>query len=119
MAKEKKTTAANKTETKPKTVQMSAAHKVAKDLFASQKTLDEVHITSDGTAFYTLSDAKNHARTLKDKAVVSVKRSELAVSAAKEEKPATAPTDTENGNGENPTEDNEEGDNEDENTDKE
>lgn len=119
MARNNKTTAANKTETKPKTVQMSAAHKVAKDLFASQKTLDEVHITSDGTAFYTLSDAKNHARTLKDKAVVSVKRSELAVSAAKEEKPATAPTDTEGDNGENPTEDNEEGDNEDENTDKE
>lgn len=91
----------------PKTVQMSAAHKIAQDLFAANKVLPEVHITSDGTAFYSKSDANNHARTLKDKAVATVKRSDLAAEPVKEEKPAPAPV--ENGDGENPTEDNEEG----------
>ena len=91
----------------PKTVQMSAAHKIAQDLFAANKVLNEVHITSDGTAFYSKSDANNHARTLKDKAVATVKRSDLAAEPVKEEKPAPAPV--EDGDSENPTEDNEEG----------
>ena len=90
----------------PKTVQMSAAHKIAQDLFAANKVLNEVHITSDGTAFYSKSDANNHARTLKDKAVTTVKRSDLTAP-VKEEKPAPAPV--EDGDSENPTEDNEEG----------
>lgn len=90
----------------PKTVQMSAAHKIAQDLFAANKVLNEVHITSDGTAFYSKSDANNHARTLKDKAVATVKRPDLAAP-VKEEKPAPAPV--EDGDSENPTEDNEEG----------
>ena len=100
----------------PKTVQMSAAHKIAQDLFAANKVLNEVHITSDGTAFYSKSDANNHARTLKDKAVATVKRSDLAAP-VKEEKPAPAPV--ENGDGENPTEDNEEGKKENDNPDNE
>ena len=100
----------------PKTVQMSAAHKIAQDLFAANKVLNEVHITSDGTAFYSKSDANNHARTLKDKAVATVKRSDLAAP-VKEEKPAPAPV--ENGDGENPTEDNEEGKEENDNPDNE
>lgn len=90
----------------PKTVQMSAAHKIAQDLFAANKVLNEVHITSDGTAFYSKSDANNHARTLKDKAVATVKRSDLTAP-VKEEKPAPAPV--EDGDSENPTKDNEEG----------
>ena len=53
MARNNKTAAAA---AQPKTVQMSAAHKIAQGLFASQKTLNEVHITSDGTAFYTKSE---------------------------------------------------------------
>uniref|UniRef100_UPI004057BD68 hypothetical protein n=1 Tax=Alistipes sp. TaxID=1872444 RepID=UPI004057BD68 len=111
-----KTTAA----AQPKTVQMSAAHKVAQGLFAANKTLNEVHITSDGTAFYSKSDANNHARTLKDKAVATVKRSDLAASPVKEEKPAPAPVkegEGENDN-DNPAEGNEEGD-KDDNPDKE
>ena len=102
MAKKDKTTVA----AQPKTVQMSAAHKIAQDLFAANKVLNEVHITSDGTAFYSKSDANNHARTLKDKAVATVKRSDLAAP-VKEEKPAPAPV--EDGDSESPTEDNEEG----------
>lgn len=90
----------------PKTVQMSAAHKIAQDLFAANKVLNEVHITSDGTAFYSKSDANNHARTLKDKAVATVKRSDLAAP-VKDKKPAPAPV--EDGDSENPTKDNEEG----------
>ena len=112
MARQNKTTAA----AEPKTVQMSAAHKIAKGLFATNSVLNEVHITSDGTAFYSKSDANNHARTLKDKAVATVKRSDLAAP-VKEEKPAPAPV--ENGDGENPTEDNEEGKEENDNPDNE
>ena len=47
MARNNKTAAAA---AKPKTVQMSAAHKIAQGLFASQKTLDEVHITANKNA---------------------------------------------------------------------
>lgn len=83
---------ANKNKTneaaKPKTVHKSAAQKIAQGLFASNKTLNEVHITSDGTAFYSASDAKNHARTLKDKTVESVKRTIVPVPAVKPEQPA-------------------------------
>lgn len=102
--KDKTTTAAQSN-----TVQMSAAHKVAQELFAANKVLNEVHITSDGTAFYSKSDANNHARTLKDKAVATVKRSDLAATPVKEEKPAPAPVKDGEGENDNPTEDNEEG----------
>ena len=106
MARNNKTTTAA---AQPKTVQMSAAHKVAQGLFASQKTLNEVHITSDGTAFYSKSDANNHARTLKDKTVVTVKRSDLAATPVKEEKTAPAPVKEDEGDNDNPAEGNEEG----------
>ena len=109
MARNNKTAAAA---AQPKTVQMSAAHKIAQGLFASQKTLNEVHITSDGTAFYTKSDANNHARTLKDKAVATVKRSDLAAP-VKEEKPAPALVKDGEGDNDNPAEGNEEGDKDD------
>lgn len=109
MAKQNnKTTAA----AQPKTVQMSAAHKIAQGLFAANNTLNEVHITSDGTAFYSKSDANNHARTLKDKAVATVKRSDLAAP-VKEEKPAPAPVKDGEGDNDNPAESNEEGDKDD------
>lgn len=96
MAKNNKTTTAA---AQPKTVQMSAAHKVARELFAANKVLNEVHITSDGTAFYSKSDANNHARSLNDKTVATVKRSDLAAPAVKDEMPAPAPV--EEGEGEN------------------
>lgn len=38
-------------------------------IFQSNPTLKEVHITSDGEAFYNDTDAKAHAKTLKDKLV--------------------------------------------------
>lgn len=38
-------------------------------IFESNPTLKEVHLTSDGEAFYNDNDAKMHAKTLKDKLV--------------------------------------------------
>lgn len=99
------------TATQPKTIQVSAAHKVAQELFAANKVLNEVHVTSDGTAFYLKSDAVNHARTLKDKALATVKRSDLTATTVKEKKPAPTPA--------NDGEGNETGDSKDENHDKE
>lgn len=61
---------------KVRTTQEVAARNVAKSIFDSRKDMDEVHIVSDGTAFYTLCDAKNYARTLKNDKIVTVRRSE-------------------------------------------
>jgi len=38
-------------------------------IFKSHPNLEKAYITSDGTPFYQESDAKNHAKTLKDKSV--------------------------------------------------
>ena len=67
------------------TVHNAAALKVAKEIFGAHSELDEVHITSDGTAFGAACDARNHARTLKNKEVVSLKRADLAVATSEEE----------------------------------
>lgn len=39
------------------------------EIFKTNPNLKEVHITSDGQAFYNDSDAKLHAKSLKDKSV--------------------------------------------------
>ena len=39
------------------------------EIFESNPDLKEVHVTSDGTPFYNANDAKQHAKTLKDKSV--------------------------------------------------
>lgn len=39
------------------------------EIFESNPSLKEVHVTSDGTPFYNDNDAKMHAKTLKDKSV--------------------------------------------------
>lgn len=53
---------------------------MSKSIFTDNPDLKEVYITSDGTPFYTLSDAKNHAKTLKDKNVTHEKNpSEVAI----------------------------------------
>lgn len=96
MAKKNKTTEATAT----KTVHKSAAQKIAQGLFATNKTLNEVHITSDGTAFYSVSDAKNHARTLKDKTVETVKRTIPTAPVLKQEQPEADAPATEEAQGE-------------------
>lgn len=60
-----------------KTTAKTAALKIAKDIFDASLAIKNLHITSDGTAFYTLNDAKNYARTLKNKEVVSLKREDI------------------------------------------
>lgn len=69
--------ATRKTTTKTgKTVQDASAKKIAKEVFAANPEMKEVHITSDGTPFYALCDAKNHARSLKNKAVVTLTKAQ-------------------------------------------
>lgn len=60
-----------------KTAAKTAALKIAKGIFDASLAIKNLHITSDGTAFYTLNDAKNYARTLKNKEVVSLKREDI------------------------------------------
>ncbi len=42
------------------------------EIFETNPNLEKVHVTSDNTAFYQETDAKNHAKTLKDKTVETV-----------------------------------------------
>lgn len=62
------------------TVASIAADKIAADVLKQNPEINEVHITSDGTAFYTRNDAQNHANSLQNREVFSTKR---GVSAAK------------------------------------
>ena len=74
-ATEKQQAASSSKETK--TAAKTAALKIAKGIFDASLAIKNLHITSDGTAFYTLNDAKNYARTLKNKEVVSLKREDI------------------------------------------
>jgi hypothetical protein len=58
-------------------------------IFDKNPSLEEYHQTSDGQAFYTKSNALNHARTLEDKAVKTVSRGDVAAAPEpKAKKPA-------------------------------
>ncbi len=57
---------------------------MSKDIFNKHKGLDVIYKASDGTAFYTENNAKNHANKLKNKAVEKVTRAE-AMKGVKEE----------------------------------
>lgn len=56
------------------TVASKAAEKIAADVLKQNPDINEVHVTSDGTAFYTRNDARNHANTLQNREVYSTKR---------------------------------------------
>lgn len=84
MAKKETTTAA--------TVASKAAAKVAAEVLKANPDINEVHVTSDGTAFYTRNDAQNHANTLKNREVYSHKRESAAARAKKDDAPAPAAT---------------------------
>jgi len=45
---------------------------MSKEVFEQHPDLEKVYCTSDGTPFYQENDAKNHAKTLKDKSVEAV-----------------------------------------------
>ena len=51
-----------------------AVTKIGKSLLKSNPEMSVVYMTSDGRGFYMENDAKNHARTLNNKAVTPVKR---------------------------------------------
>lgn len=75
MAKKETTTAA--------TVASKAAAKVAAEVLKANPDINEVHVTSDGTAFYTRNAAQNYARTLKNREVFSFKRESSAPARSK------------------------------------
>lgn len=56
------------------TVAAEAAAKVAAEVLRQNPDMNEVHVTSDGTAFYTRNDAQNHANSLQNREVFSTKR---------------------------------------------
>jgi len=56
------------------TNESAAITKKAKELFISYPSAKEFHFTSDNLAFAQKCDADNHARTLEDKKVVTVKK---------------------------------------------
>lgn len=56
------------------TVASKAAEKIAANVLKQNPDINEVHVTSDGTAFYTRNDAQNHANTLRNREVYSTKR---------------------------------------------
>lgn len=66
----------------PATVASKAAEKIAADVLKQNPDINEVHVTSDGTAFYTRNDAQNHANSLQNREVFSTKRGVAALKAA-------------------------------------
>lgn len=46
----------------------------AKKIFGDYPDINELYFTSDGMAFFSENDAKNHAATLKDGEVKTIKR---------------------------------------------
>lgn len=66
----------------PATVASKAAEKIAADVLKQNPDINEVHVTSDGTAFYTRNDAQNHANSLQNREVFSTKRGTAALKAA-------------------------------------
>lgn len=95
MAK-KKETAKNA----PATVASKAAEKIAADVLKQNPDINEVHVTSDGTAFYTRNDAQNHANSLQNREVFSTKRgfavAKAAVTKPKGNAPEGAPATADN-----------------------
>lgn len=65
---------------------------VAADIFKANPALEKFHQTSDGQAFYNDSDARLHAKTLKDKTVKVVNKGDAQATAAEDKKvkPASA-----------------------------
>lgn len=60
------------------TVASKAAAKVAAEVLKRNPDIKEVHVTSDGTAFYTRNDAQNHANSLPNREVFNIKRKAIS-----------------------------------------
>lgn len=74
------------------TVAAKTAAKLGSNILKANPDIPEVHITSDGTAFYTRNDAQNHANTLKNREVFSTKRASVEQANLPEEKNDTEQT---------------------------
>lgn len=61
---------------------------VAADIFKANPNLDRFHQTADGQAFYNDSDARLHAKSLKDKTVKVVNKGDAAAAPAEDKKAA-------------------------------
>lgn len=70
-----------KKETQNATAASKAAAAVAAEVLSLNPDINEVHVTADGTAFYKLNDARNHAGTLQNREVFSSRRAEAAAAA--------------------------------------
>lgn len=86
MAKKETNKRTTRTTAGTKTAHNEAARKVAKDIFGIHEELAEIFVTSDGTAFSAMCDARNHARTLKNSDIIPVKRGDLSEEAEEVEK---------------------------------
>ena len=94
---EKKT---KETEKSTETVAAKYAARIAEETLRLNPDINEVHVTSDGTAFYTRNDAQNHANSLPNREVYSTNRRTAALKAAAAKSKAdtaepAAPSDTE------------------------
>jgi hypothetical protein len=56
---------------------MNKFHDKAKKIFAMHPKTDVLHFADDSQAFFTENAARNHAATLKVKAVVKIERHEV------------------------------------------
>lgn len=83
------------TKENPATVASKAAAKVAADVLRQNPDINEVHVTSDGTAFYSRNNAQNHANSLPNREVFSTRRGSVAAKASptkpKDDTPAETP----------------------------
>ncbi len=79
------------TEKSTATVAAKAAAKIADETLRLNPDINEVHVTSDGTAFYTRNDAQNHANSLPNREVYSTNRRTAALKAAVAASKADAP----------------------------
>ena len=70
------------TEKSTATVAAKAAARIAEETLRLNPDINEVHVTSDGTAFYTRNDAQNHANSLPNREVYSTNRRTAALKAA-------------------------------------
>lgn len=72
------------------TVGSNATAKVAENVLRLNPDINEVHVASDGTPFYSRNDAQNYARSLSNHAVQSFKRDAVGMQAAAGKKKAAA-----------------------------
>lgn len=78
----------------PATAASKAAAKVAADVLRRNPDINEVHVTADGTAFYTRNDAQNHANSQPNREVFSTKRGAMAAKASSSKPTGDTPADT-------------------------